>query len=59
TPEQRAFVRDAIAEASLARGMGRPITEESVRQLAVEVKGRGRSQAMRRMANRAHPLPAR
>jgi Arc/MetJ-type ribon-helix-helix transcriptional regulator len=78
TPDQRAFIRDAIAsgrlqreedavlealalwenreraraqilaavdaaEASLARGMGRPITHESVRQLAAEVKSRGRS----------------
>lgn len=78
TPDQRAFVRDAIAsgrlqreedavrealtlweqrermrsqilaavdaaEASLVRGMGRPITQESVRQLAGEVKSRGRA----------------
>lgn len=78
TPDQRAFIRDAIAsgrlrreedavrealalweqrergraqilaavdaaEASLARGMGRPITQESVRQLAGEVKSRGRA----------------
>jgi putative addiction module CopG family antidote len=78
TPDQRAFVRDAIAsgrlqreedavrealalweqrergraqilaavdaaEASLARGMGRPITQESARQLASEVKSRGRA----------------
>jgi putative addiction module CopG family antidote len=78
TPDQRAFVRDAIAsgriereedavrealalweqreraraqilaavdaaEASLARGMGRPITQESARQLAGEVKSRGRA----------------
>lgn len=78
TPDQRAFVRDAIAsgrlrreedavrealalweqrergraqilaavdaaEASLAQGVGRPITEESVRQLVGEVKSRGRA----------------
>lgn len=78
TPDQRAFVRDAIAsgriereedavrealalweqrervraqilaavdaaEASLARGVGRPITQESVQQLAGEVKSRGRA----------------
>jgi len=78
TPDQRAFIRDAIAsgrlqreedavrealalweqreraraqilsavdaaEASLAQGRGRPITEESVRQLAGEVKSRGRA----------------
>ena len=78
TPEQRAFVRQAIesgrlqreeeavqealslweerertraeilaavdeAEASLARGEGRPITQESVRTLAESVKSRGRA----------------
>ena len=77
TPDQRAFVRQAIesgrlhreedavqealslweerertraeiltavdlAEASIARGEGRPITQESMRQLADEVKQRGR-----------------
>jgi Arc/MetJ-type ribon-helix-helix transcriptional regulator len=31
------------AEASLARGEGRPITEESMRQLAEDVKQRGRA----------------
>jgi hypothetical protein len=31
------------AEASLARGEGRVITEESMRELAEEVKQRGRS----------------
>ena len=31
------------AEASLARGEGRPITDESMRALADEVKQRGRS----------------
>lgn len=78
TPDQQAFVRDAIAsgrlareedairealslwetrersraqllaeidaaEASLARGEGRAITEESMRQLAEDVKQRGRA----------------
>ena len=78
TPDQRAFVRQAIesgrlhreedalqealalweerertraeilnavdaAEASLARGGGRTITQESMRQLADEVKQRGRA----------------
>ena len=78
TPDQQAFVRDAIAngrlqreedavrealalweqreraraeilaaadaaEASVARGMGRSITQESMRQLAGEVKSRGRA----------------
>jgi putative addiction module CopG family antidote len=77
TPDQRAFVRDAVAsgrirseddairealalwerreraraeilanlaaaEAALARGEGRTITEESMRELAAEVKQRGR-----------------
>jgi Arc/MetJ-type ribon-helix-helix transcriptional regulator len=31
------------AEASLARGEGRPITQESMRELADQVKQRGRS----------------
>jgi Arc/MetJ-type ribon-helix-helix transcriptional regulator len=78
TPDQKAFVRDAIAsgrlrgeedamrealalwerreraraeilasvdvaETSLARGEGRLITQESMRDLAAEVKGRGRA----------------
>lgn len=78
TPDQQAFVRDAIAsgrltreedaireamalwesrersraqllaeidaaEASLARGEGRAITEQSMRQLAEDVKQRGRA----------------
>lgn len=78
TPDQQAFVRDAIAsgrlrseedamqealalweqreraraqiltavdaaETSLARGAGRPITQESLRQVANEVKQRGRA----------------
>jgi putative addiction module CopG family antidote len=78
TPDQRAFVRDAVAsgrirseddairealalwerreraraeilanlaaaEAALARGEGRAITEESMRELAAEVKQRGRT----------------
>jgi len=32
-----------VAEASIARGEGRTITQESMRQLAAEVKQRGRS----------------
>ncbi len=54
TPEQKALVRLAIeraeilaavdqAEASLACGKGRVITQESMRQLAEEVKQRGRT----------------
>jgi putative addiction module CopG family antidote len=78
TPDQRAFVRDAIAsgrlqreedavrealalwehrertraqllaavdaaEASLARGEGRTITQDAMRELATEVKRRGRA----------------
>ncbi len=78
TPDQRAFVRQAIesgrlareedavkealslweerertraeilaavdeAEASLARGEGREITQESIRELAADVKQRGRA----------------
>ena len=39
------------AEASLARGEGRVITEESMRALAEEVKERGR----RRLAEQAKP----
>jgi putative addiction module CopG family antidote len=31
------------AEASIARGEGRPVTEESMRKLAEEVKQRGRA----------------
>jgi hypothetical protein len=33
----------AAAEAALARGEGRAITEESMRELAAEVKQRGRT----------------
>lgn len=49
TPDQRAFIRAEIlaavdaAEASLARGAGREITQESMQQLANEVKRRGRA----------------
>jgi len=78
TPDQQAFIRDAVAsgrlrseddairealalwerreraraeilvnltaaEAALARGEGRSITEESMRELAAEVKQRGRT----------------
>jgi Arc/MetJ-type ribon-helix-helix transcriptional regulator len=42
-----------VAEASLARGEGRIITQESMRQLAEEVKQRGRA----RLA--AEPTPPR
>jgi Arc/MetJ-type ribon-helix-helix transcriptional regulator len=38
------------AEVSLARGEGRPISRESMRQLAAEVKQRGRA----RLANERH-----
>ena len=37
-----------VAEVSIARGEGRPITQDSMRQLAGEVKQRGR----RRLATR-------
>ena len=41
------------ADASLARGEGRPITEESVKTLAEEVKQRGRRRlAAKRTASR-------
>ena len=88
TPDQRAFIRDAIAsgrlrreedavrealtlwehrersraqilaavdaaEASLARGMGRSITQESVRQLSDEVKSRGRSRLAAELKSRS------
>jgi hypothetical protein len=45
TDDQRAKILAAveIAEASLARGEGRIITEESMRELAGEVKRRGRA----------------
>ncbi|MBV9507412.1 MAG: hypothetical protein JO323_20660 [Acidobacteriia bacterium] len=39
------------AETSLARGEGRPITQESMRELAENVKHRGRA----RLAARQHP----
>lgn len=39
--EQQA--RLVTAEASLVRGEGRPVTEESMRQLAEDVKQRGRA----------------
>lgn len=44
TPDQKASVRKAVdlAEASIARGEGRAITRASMRQLADEVKQRGR-----------------
>jgi TPR repeat protein len=38
-----------IAEASLARGEGRVVTEESMRQLARDVSQRGRAVAMRNL----------
>ncbi len=41
----RAEVRAAVdmAERSLARGEGRPITQQSMRDLAIQVKQRGRT----------------
>jgi Arc/MetJ-type ribon-helix-helix transcriptional regulator len=41
----RAEILSAVdeAESSLARGEGRPITQESMRELAVQVKRRGRA----------------
>jgi hypothetical protein len=44
TSDQKASVRRAVdlAEASIARGEGRAITRASMRQLADEVKQRGR-----------------
>jgi hypothetical protein len=39
-----------VAEASLARGQGRIITQESVRELAVQVKQRGRARLAARQA---------
>jgi hypothetical protein len=41
TPDQKAFVRQAIESGRLNRGEGRAITQESMRQLADEVKQRG------------------
>ena len=51
TPDQKAFARRAVesgrfqseAEAALARGEGRVITQESMRELAAEVRERGRA----------------
>jgi len=42
---KRAEFRSSLAEAkdSITRGEGRPVTEESVKQLAEEVKQRGRA----------------
>jgi hypothetical protein len=44
TPDQEAFVRRAVeaTAASIARGEGRTITRQSMRQLADEVTQRGR-----------------
>jgi hypothetical protein len=41
-----------IAEASIARGEGRVITEESMRQLAKDVSQRGRARLARRQSPR-------
>ena len=66
TPDQRAFVRqaiesgrlhgeeDAIQEASLARGEGRAITQESMRKLADEVKKRGRARFANEHSSSSH-----
>ncbi len=89
TPDQQAFIRDAIAsgrlhrpekaaqqafslweererrraeilaavdlaEASLARGEGRIITEESMRQLAEDVKHRGRARLAAEQQQKPH-----
>ena len=39
------------ARASLARGEGRAITQESMRELAAEVKERGRARLIAQLAN--------
>jgi len=55
TPDERAFILAAVdeAEASLARGEGRIITLESMRELAKQVKQRGRDRlAAERSASR-------
>jgi Arc/MetJ-type ribon-helix-helix transcriptional regulator len=41
-----------LAEASIARGEGRVITQESMRQLAEEVKQRGRSRLAAEQSSR-------
>ena len=53
TPDQKAFARRTEflitlddAKASIARGEGRIITQEAMRQLAEEVKERGRARLM-------------
>jgi Arc/MetJ-type ribon-helix-helix transcriptional regulator len=38
------------ARAALARGEGRPITQESVRELSTEVKARGRARLIAELA---------
>ena len=48
-PEFLATLHDA--KASLARGEGRTITQESMRQLATEVKQRGRSRLATEQSN--------
>lgn len=88
SPDQRAFIRDAIAsgrlrreedavhealalweqreraraqilvaadaaEASIARGMGKSITADSMRHLADEVKNRGRSRLTAELKSRS------
>jgi Arc/MetJ-type ribon-helix-helix transcriptional regulator len=39
------------ARASIARGVGKPITEDSVRELTEEVKTRGRARLMAELAD--------
>jgi hypothetical protein len=59
TPDQEAFLRQALAagrynraELSLARDEGRIVTEQWMRELAADVKQRGRSRlAARRPAD--------
>jgi len=49
---QRAEFRASIelSRAALARGEGRPITQESMRALAAEVKARGRARLVAELA---------
>lgn len=51
---RRAEILNAVdeAEASLGRGEGRPVTEESMRELAADVKRRGRARLARNQTMR-------
>lgn len=53
TPDYKAEILTAVdvAEASLARGEGRTITQESMRHLADEVKQRG----LARLVSKTYP----